>query len=65
MGYNVKVDKEKCLGCGACVSICGKYFELDENGKSEFTGENPVDELECIEDAVNICPVNAIEVEEE
>ncbi len=62
MGYIVKVDKEKCVGCGACVSICGKYFDLDPEGKSEYRGENPVEELDCIENAANICPMNAIEI---
>ncbi len=54
----VKVDKEKCIGCGACVSVCPEVFELDENGKSEVkTSECDSD---CCEEAKNICPVDAI-----
>ena len=29
----VSVDKNKCIGCGACVSICEGVFEM-KDGKS-------------------------------
>ena len=25
----IKIDKGKCIGCGACVSTCSKVFEMD------------------------------------
>lgn len=24
MGYSVKIDAEKCIGCGKCIMICPK-----------------------------------------
>ncbi len=57
----VSVDQGKCIGCGACVSLCPQIFELKE-GKSHVKEEEPEDE-DCAEKAVDSCPVNAITVE--
>ena len=27
----LKVNKEKCIGCGQCVSICDKAFDFDDD----------------------------------
>ena len=29
----VLIDKEKCIGCGLCESLCGKVFVM-KNGKA-------------------------------
>lgn len=52
-----KVDREKCIGCGLCVSLCPKVFELDEEGKSRV--KNPEGECDW-EEVVRSCPVEAI-----
>lgn len=57
----VKVDKDKCIGCGACISLCPDIFEL-RDGKSHVKEEEPED-TECAEDAEETCPVDAITVE--
>jgi len=49
----MKVDQEKCIGCGACVSVCPDTFEL-KDGKSVTKSDKDCDE------AVNMCPVDAI-----
>ena len=51
----VKVDQAKCIGCGACVSICEEGFEM-KNGKSHV--KNP--KAKCIKKAIEGCPVGAI-----
>ncbi len=51
----VEVDEERCLGCGACVSVCPKGFEMI-GGKSVVKDANS----SCIEDAISACPVGAI-----
>jgi len=56
----IKVDKEKCIGCGACVSVCPKAFKL-EGGKAVVIKED-VKEITCENEAESMCPVGAISV---
>ena len=55
--YKVKVDKEKCIGCGACVAICPEIFQLKE---SKVNVKKASTEKECAKQAADSCPVNAI-----
>lgn len=55
------VDKEKCVGCGACVALC-KNFKLDSNGKAEPV-KAEVSEITCEKEAQENCPVGAIKIE--
>lgn len=55
----VKVDKDKCIGCGTCVVIAPKSFKLGDDGKAEVI-EPPGDEEEKIKEAVDSCPTSAI-----
>ena len=50
-----KIDKEKCIGCGACASICSDGIEMID-GKAVI--KNP--KAKCIKETVNMCPVGAI-----
>lgn len=60
----VKVNKEKCLGCGMCVGINSDVFNFDDDGLAKAENEKITDEnKEEVEDAVNSCPVDAIEKE--
>ena len=51
----VKVNKDLCIGCGACVAVCPQAFELVK-GKASVKSDKP----KCIKDAVEACPVGAI-----
>jgi len=31
-----KINKEKCIDCDYCVSVCPEVFELGEDGKSKI-----------------------------
>ncbi|MBI2630124.1 ferredoxin [Candidatus Pacearchaeota archaeon] len=53
----IKVDKEKCIGCGACEAICPEIFKM-EDGKAKVIGK----ESKCTKEAADSCPVQAIEV---
>lgn len=57
------IDKNKCIGCGTCAVIAPKSFKLGDDGKAEGI-EPPGDEEKVIKDAVDSCPVDAIELAE-
>jgi 2-oxoglutarate ferredoxin oxidoreductase subunit delta len=53
------VNKDKCTGCGSCVTICGgDVFEIRENKAVLANLEGC---LECGNCEI-VCPVNAITV---
>lgn len=63
--YEVKHDRTGCIGCGACVSACPKYWEMASDGKSKFKGKNPLTvDIDCNKQAAAACPVNVITVKE-
>lgn len=61
---NVKVNKDKCIGCGQCVSLCEEVFDFDDDNLAKVIA-NPVpeDKLEDAETALESCPTGAIEEE--
>ena len=59
------VNRETCIGCGACEALCEKVFKLDADGKAAVIPLENYDELkDCVDDAVRGCPVNAISIAE-
>lgn len=58
---NLKVDKDKCISCGMCVSICDSVFTFDDDDQAKVM-ESPVkeDSLECATEAMENCPTGAI-----
>lgn len=70
-------EKHKCIGCGACISACPDFFEMDETGKAtlkikeaELDKGNEVEvaiveEPGCARAAVEVCPVQCIRIEKD
>ncbi|NTU98793.1 ferredoxin [Candidatus Falkowbacteria bacterium] len=56
----IKVDQAVCIGCGTCVALCPKTFEINADGKSTVISQN---EVECAKNAAASCPVQCIAVE--
>lgn len=63
------IVNEKCIGCGACTSF-SDVFKFNEEGLATTVDEkNIIDNMdeetkENVMDALENCPVGAIEVEE-
>jgi len=61
----VKVNRDSCIGCGACAAICDDVFEIDDDGLSTVKKEEVDDDKKQeVQDAADSCPTGAIEVEE-
>lgn len=59
----IKIDKEKCTGCGLCTAIASEVFELGADGKSKVKDEEGDKKYpEKVKEAVESCPVNAITI---
>ena len=58
----IKVDHERCVGCGRCTEICPDVFKLNENMKSDVVAQ---DNFECAKKAADECPQEAITVDHE
>lgn len=51
------VDKDLCIGCGNCESMCPEMFRLGPDMKSEVIKETGACDVQSVIDA---CPVGAI-----
>ena len=55
-----RVDKDLCVGCGLCPQACDDVFEMQDDGKAGIIAGADVNAA-CVQDAVDQCPVGAIE----
>ena len=62
MTIKIEIDKEKCIGCGACVATCDN-FEL-EDGKAHAK-QSEIEEIGCNQEGADVCPVEAIKITKE
>ncbi|NMB08784.1 MAG: ferredoxin [Tissierellia bacterium] len=58
------VDKDLCIGCELCTSICPEVFSMDDDGLAVAIDEE-LDEnlIESAKEAEESCPTEAITVE--
>jgi ferredoxin len=57
---SISVNKNTCIGCGACASICPDSFAMGDDGKADAINQA---EKDCAANAAQSCPVQAITVE--
>lgn len=70
----VTQDHNNCIGCGSCVVVCSKYWEMGEDGKAFLKGakkdpatgnfELELSDIDCNKDAEYACPVQVIKVKQ-
>ena len=56
----INLIKDRCIGCGACMTIAPENFTFDDDGRAEMINNKATDE--AIE-ASETCPVSAIIIE--
>jgi ferredoxin len=60
----VRVDEDACVGDGSCVSICPEIFEMDGDVAKARVKDVPEDLQTSCREASDVCPVEAIIIEE-
>jgi ferredoxin len=60
----VIVDKNTCIGCGACAAIAPEIYAMGDDTKAEAKMEEvPEEKEDSAKEGSNSCPVNAIKLE--
>ena len=59
----VKVNQDKCIGCGNCVALSeSQVFDFNDDGlANSIVDEVPADFEEITKEAIEECPTEAIE----
>ena len=59
----IHVDENLCIGCGLCVNMCPKCFQINDDGKSKvickYDSLNSNEKNEVLQ-SKEMCPVGAI-----
>ncbi len=58
----LRVDAETCIGCGICEGIAPAYFKVKDDGISYVQKAYDEKDKDIIEEAIDSCPVQAIEL---
>jgi ferredoxin len=60
--WRVEVDRDRCMGTGACVYAIPRVFAMGDDGKAKVIGEADEDgeHDELVEDVVAECPTAAL-----
>jgi ferredoxin len=64
MSKTVIIDTEECIGCESCVELCSDVFGFDEDDEKAFVIFPEGGDEECIDEAIETCPVECITWEE-
>jgi ferredoxin len=68
--FKIILEREECTACESCVDSCSESFEMADDGLAHLKGSKQVagndeldtDDLGCIEDGAEVCPVNVIHI---
>ena len=65
MGKRVYIDADECVGCESCVELCPEVFGFDEDSEKANVIMPEGGSEECIDEAIETCPVECIQWEED
>ena len=58
------VDRDGCIECGLCASVCPEVFRMGDDGPAEvYVDEVPAEAEDSAVEAQEGCPVSVITVE--
>ena len=64
MARRIVIDEDECEGCESCVELCPDVFAFDEDTEKARVIA-PESEDECVEEAMDSCPVDCIHWEDD
>ncbi len=60
------VDEDLCIGCALCEDTCPDVFEIRDDGYSHPIRDDIGPDLyDCVREAAEVCPTEAITYSEE
>lgn len=64
MSKKVYIETEECIGCETCVELCPEAFAFDEETEKAVVILAEGGPEDCIDEAIDTCPVECIHWEE-
>lgn len=64
-GKTTRIDRTLCIGSGNCTNIAPEIFVIREDNIVDFQEETPDIDEGRLEEAVSLCPVDALILEDE
>ncbi len=55
----ITINEEECVGCETCVELCPDVFEMNDDGDKAVV-KNPDATDDCVDEAIETCPNEAI-----
>ena len=60
MAIKIEQDRDACIGCGACTSVCPDNWEM--KGDKSHPKKTALDDVGCNQEAADVCPVQCIKI---